>query len=418
MNTIIGGVIGLVILLLGMTMSNALGVLLGFIAGVLIRLALITLQWESLYTLGITGFVLCPGLIESNPFVLIGMLVGSFALEPISNGMKYILTGIDSLVHGERIELEHVCTDGRVPTHIYAFYGILITLLLGVILALGLESTFAFIKPVAFIISGCVTVGMWVYRCYELSQESNKNNVMKLILGMGLSLGITLMSVATYAGSGLSVYSVILPLVLMGLPIGKKVKLKKEVLPDMLSDDTPVHNDNFTTCVLGGLMTSVLISTSQRQVAKRLTNNPFDQYGIEAVGTYIQFGLFWLLNWGKSGETSVMKVISSYQSLDLMAILFVLLLLCCVLVYTLCFTREVMSLLVSNSKGRNKHIKTIGEVVCIALCILLAISSPNPALGLFMCGACLLANVLMSKNMIPSESMMGALLLPYIAFIR
>lgn len=419
MNTLIGGVVGLVILFLGMTLSNGIGLLLGFIAGVMIRLALITLQWEPVYALGITGLVLFPSLIESNPFVLIGVLVGSFSIEPISQGMKYIMTNNESLVHGGRIELENINRDGRVPTHMYAFYGILITLLLGVILLLGLSNTLGFLKLIAFPISIVMTLITWVGRCIELSkQEGGGQDVIRLVGGMVLSLIITVISVMTFSDSSnnLSVYSVILPLVLMGLPIGKKAELKKEVLPDMLSKNTPIHSDNFITCILGGLFTSILISTSQRQVVKRFITCPYDQYGIEAVSTYIQFALFWILNWGKSGETSVMKVISSFQSLDVITVVFLLVLLCGVLVYTLVFTKEVMGMLIKNKS--NNSIKLIGEVVCIVLCGLLVICSSNPAIGISMWGACLMANVLMSKGLIPSEAMMGALLLPYIPFIR
>lgn len=422
MNTLIGGVIGLVLFFLGMTLSNGVGLLLGFIAGVLIRLTLITLQWEPIYALGISGIILCPSLIESNPFVLIGVLVGAFSLEPISQGMKHITTGNDALVHGGRIELENLNRDGRVPTHMYAFYGVLITLLLGVILLLGLSNTLTFLKVIAFPLSTVTTLSMWLWKCWDLVKHKDSKggglNVVKLLGGMLLSLTITVISVNTFAesSSNLSVYSVILPLVLMGLPIGKKSELKKEVLPDMLSKNPPIHNDNFTTCVLGGLFASILISTSQRQVIKRFTTCPYDQYGIEAVSTYIQFAFFWILNWGKSGETSVMKVISSFQSLEVFTTVFLLILLCGVLVYTLVFTKEVMTLLIRNKSSNTT--KLVGEVVCIAICGLLVISSSNPTIGIFMWGACLMANVLMSKGVIPSEAMMGALLLPYIPFIR
>lgn len=416
MNTIIGGVIGLVIFFIGMTLSNGLGLVLGFIAGVLIRLSLITLQWDGVYSIGITGIVLFPGLIGSNPLVLLGLLVGSFAMEPFNAGMKFITNESGSLDNmGSRIELDALTTDGRVPMHMYAFFGLLITITLGFTLILGWGSIFEFFKPIAMPLSILVNIIAWFSRAKDACNKGGGINVGKLVLGLGLSLGISVMSVSLYGDSDLSVYGVILPLVMMGLPMFKKSGFNHKVLPDMLDDNPPVYGNNFITCIMGGLLNSVLISTSQRLVTKSYVKDPYDQYGIEAVCTYLQFGFYWLLGWGKTGESGVLKVIERYQSLDTFFIILLLVLLCGVLAYTLVYTREAMMMLVNNKNDLSS--KTFGEVVCICMCVLVVLSSPNGLLGLLMLSTCLLVNVMMRKGIIPGEGMMGALLLPYIPMI-
>ena len=417
METIIGGVIGLVLVLLGMTLSNGLGLLLGFLGGAIIRLILITLQWECIYVIGITGLILFPSLIEANPVVLLGVLVGSFALEPVNAGMKYITNESGSLEIGERIKLETLTTDGRVPTHIYAYYGFLIIPVLGIILVLGQSDTFAVFKSAAFGLSIVMNLCIWGIEVWKKKEESNLKGIIQLIIGVGLSIGITFMSVATYQGSGgLSIYTVILPLVLLGLPLGKKSVLKHEVLADCSLKKEPMHTENINTCLMLGFFNSFLIITSQRQCTKALNNDPYDQYGIEAVSTYIQFALYFMLGWGKSGETIVMKVIESYQSLDMVFIILLMVMLWAVLCTILMKTSEIMGFLIKYKKGH--LLKVGGEILCIIMAVLIVLSSPHQSLGLFMLMLCGLGNVLMRHNIIPSESMMGALLLPYLSFIK
>lgn len=410
MNAIVGGVVGLFILFLGMALSNGIGLLLGFIGGMLIRLTLITLQWEGVYVLGISSCLLFPSLIESNPFVIMGMVIGGFAIEPLSVGMKYITGESSSLEIGGDVQLEQLTRDGRVPTHMYAFYGLLVMPVVMVIVLLGLEETLEVLKTIAFPLSGFINLGMWVYKVHETYQEGGGRNVSKLVVGIGLSIGVTVSYVFLYSGTDLSIYGVILPLVLMTLPIGKKSMTKQEVLPGILCKNGPMHEDNITTCIAGGLLNSILISTSQRLVTKRMTQNPYNQYGIEAVGTYIQFALYWVLGWGKSGETAVIKVIESYQSLDTGVLMMLMGLIIGVLIYTLTHTREVMVFLLDNKKD---YSKTIGEVLCLVMCLCLVIQGPNVGLGIGLMCLCLLVNTLVKKNVIPSEAMMGALLFPF-----
>lgn len=419
MDAIIGGVIGLVFILLGMMLSNGLGLLLGFLGGALIRLTLITLQWECIYVFGITGLVLFPSLIEANPVTLLGVLVGSFALEPISAGMKYITNETGSLEIGGRIKLEAVTYDGRIPTRIYAYYGFLIIPMLIVLLVLGQSDTFEVFKSAAFGVSILVNLLIWGVEVWKKKQESNIKGVIQLVLGVLLSVGITFMSVATYqndGGNSLSIYTVILPLVLLGLPIGKKSVLKHEVLAKCSSKDQPIHTENINTCLMWGFINSFLISTSQRQTTQAINNDPYDQYGIEAVSTYIQFGLYFMLGWGKSGETAIMKIIESYQSLDMVFIVLLLVMLYGITCVILMNTSEVMSFLIKYKKGHT--LKLGGELLCVCIAVLIVLSSPNPSLGIFMVMLCGLGNVLMRYNIIPAQSMMGALLLPYLSFLK
>lgn len=417
MDTIIGGVIGLVLILLGMTLSNGIGLLLGFLGGALIRLTLITLQWECLYVFSITGLILFPSLIEANPIVLLGVLVGSFALEPISAGMKYITNETGSLEIGGRIRLETLTYDGRIPTHIYAFYGFLIIPVLVIILVLGQSDTFEVFKSVAFPVSICVNLGIWGLEIKKKKEESNFKGVLQLVIGVLLSISITFISVATYKGSGsLSIYTVILPLVLLGLPLGKKSVLKHEVLAGCNSSIEPIHTENINTCLMWGFFNSFLISTSQRQCTKAIIDDPYDQYGIEAVSTYIQFGLYFMLGWGKSGETAIMKIIESYHSLDMVFIILLLIMLWGTLFLTLNKTNEVMLFLIKNKKGNT--LKLGGELLCVFIAVLIVLSSPHQNLGILVLMLCGLGNLLMRYNVIPSESMMGALLLPYVSFLK
>lgn len=418
MDAIIGGVIGLVFILLGMMLSNGLGLLLGFLGGALIRLTLITLQWECLYVFSITGLVLFPSFIEANPVTLLGVLVGCFALEPISAGMKYITNETGSLEIGGRIKLETVTHDGRIPTRIYAFYGFLIIPTLVVILVLGQSDTFEVFKSAAFGVSILVNLFIWGNEVWKKKQESNIKGVIQLVLGVLLSVGITFMSVATYQNDGgnLSIYTVILPLVLLGLPLGKKSVLKHEVLAECTSKDQPIHTENINTCLMLGFFNSFLISTSQRQTTQALENDPYNQYGIEAVSTYIQFGLYFMLGWGKSGETAIMKIIESYQSLDMVFIVLLLVMLYGITCVILMNTSDVMSFLIKYKKGHT--LKLGGELLCVGTAVLIVLGSPNPDLGIFMVMLCGLGNVLMRYNIIPAESMMGALLLPYLSFLK
>jgi hypothetical protein len=123
-----------------------------------------------------------------------------------------------------------------------------------------------------------------------------------------------------------------------------------------------------------------------------------------------------MLGWGKSGETAIMKIIESYQSLDMVFTILMLVMLYAVTYVILMKTTEIMEFLIKYKKGH--VLKTGGEVLCVCLTVLIVLASPHQGLGLFMLMLCGLGNVLMRHNIIPSESMMGALLLPYLAFLK